>query len=141
MATLLAFSACGIQVHNVRFCSVLGLLSDGGSCAETLTGKEYDLTLDEYLDFLQPQPERECVPVGRWEKREGATYWVQDIAVCSSNQLNGVKMKLPKRGGAVCLPAADFVTMKGDLETACRELGDNCTLEIQRTIEVMNSML
>lgn len=41
---------------------------------------------------------------------------------------------LPAHGAALCMSAADWTQMKMELEEACRELGDHCTVEMQNAL-------
>lgn len=73
------------------------------------------------IDFLEPQPERSCVPV-------------PGFAVCADDQRTGVKVSLPARAGAVMEPDDDFTDLKTALEQACTELKDRCTTEIKTAL-------
>lgn len=53
---ILTASGC-VRIPNIRACSSLSTLADGASCAETLTGKETEMTIDEYIIFLEPNEE------------------------------------------------------------------------------------
>ncbi len=100
-----------IVVPNTEACSVAGVFSAGGFCAETISGKTRDLTMNEYLDFLEAQPERPD------PFNEGKT--------------------LPARAGAICQSTSDWNEQKTALEVACRILGKNCTYELEQTIKNM----
>ena len=47
---------------NTVACSAAGSLSAGAICAETVTHKTSDLTFDEYISFLEPQPASSGLP-------------------------------------------------------------------------------
>lgn len=54
-------SGCAtVQVPNTRVCAVAGRFSAGMDCAYTQTDQTESMTMDEALDFLEPQvsPER-----------------------------------------------------------------------------------
>jgi hypothetical protein len=114
-----------IQVPNTRACSSAGSLLHGAICAESLTGFRSDLTWREYNDMLEPQPERECVPV------PGTT-------ICAEQPpADGVPVQLPERGGAICRSTDDENKIKTALEQACRKLGPACTYEVHLTIQAL----
>ncbi len=110
----MAFESACVTVPNVGACSVAGTLSAGAICAETLTDKKWEMTLDEFLDFLEPQPER------------------QDPA--------DVSKILPARAGAICQSADDWNAMKTALEQACRELGSRCSYQVKQAIVSLGGM-
>lgn len=89
-------------------------MASGAICAETLTGTTSDLTLDEYLDFLQPQPER------------------PDPDHPGQN--------LPARSGALCQSSADWSLTKSDLEQACRALGPRCSYAVKAALARMQGV-
>jgi hypothetical protein len=51
---LLVLCSC-ITIPNTKACSVAGVMSAGAICATTITHETSDMTLDEFLDFLEPQ--------------------------------------------------------------------------------------
>lgn len=103
-------SAC-VTVPVTESCTVLGKLSDGASCVSSQGGVVRDLTLDEYLDFLTPQPE------------------LVDPKDPSK--------KPPARAGAICESASDWNKKKIALEQACRSLGSRCNYETRQAIQRM----
>jgi hypothetical protein len=107
VSSALAVSAC-VTVPNTKVCSVAGVISAGGICAETLTSRTSDLTMDEFLDFLEAQPERP--------------------------DPKDPSKKLPAHGAAVCQSSEDWNKQKTALEQACRELGKRCSYEIRRAL-------
>lgn len=50
-------SAC-VSVPNTKACSVAGKLAAGMICAETISGKTSEMTLDETIVFLEPTDKR-----------------------------------------------------------------------------------
>ena len=75
--------------------------------------KEF-LDFGELVDFLEPQPERTCVPVPGFN-------------VCKSAPVDGVSPSiLPARGPALMVSSEDFKTLLNELQQACRELGKRC---------------
>lgn len=52
----LIVSGC-VTVRDIRTCTVAGDLSAGGICSHTLSSQTEDLNFDEFLDFLEAQPE------------------------------------------------------------------------------------
>lgn len=55
------FSGC-IHIQNAKVCTVAGRLSDGGICSHLLTPDTESMTFDEYLNWLEPQPEASGAP-------------------------------------------------------------------------------
>jgi hypothetical protein len=98
-------------------------MSAGANCAETETGKTRELTLDELIDFLEPQIERECVPV-------------QGMPICSSQKpdKDHPLVKLPARAGAMIISSDDYELTQNELEEACRELGMRCSKKFKMAI-------
>lgn len=108
---ILTLNGC-VTVPNVRICTAAGDLTSGAICAETQTGKTSDMTLDQFIEFLEPQPERPD------PDHPGQT--------------------LPARGGAICQSTDDFTREKTALEKACRELGSACSMEMRAAIQSLN---
>jgi hypothetical protein len=104
---LTANLAC-VTIPAVKKCSVAGTLSGGMDCANTQTGETSSLTLEETIEFLEPQLERHD------PDHPGKT--------------------LPARAGAVCQSAEDESKIKTALEQACRELGRRCSPEIRSAL-------
>lgn len=88
-------------------------MSAGAICAETQTSRTFDLTLDQLIEMLEPQGERD------------------DPAHPGQ--------KLPARAGAIIQSAEDYNKNKTALESACRELGSHCSYEIRQAIASMNT--
>lgn len=120
---LVACAGPKIQAPNAVFCTASGHLFVGLDCAETNTGRISALSYLETIDFLEPQHERECVPVPGFN-------------VCADNQDQGLKVKLPARAGAVMESDADFTAQKNAFEKACVELGNRCTPEMRAPFEL-----
>lgn len=119
-------SSC-VMIPNITECSVLSIVADGMTCAETQTNKQTDLNFDELIDFLEPQDERTCVPIS------------PSIPVCSGFAPTDQKpaVKLPKRAGAIITSAVDYQRQSTAFEQACRDLGSKCTPEIQAQVNAM----
>lgn len=120
-------SGC-VSVPNTRIVSVSGSLSAGGIWSETQTDATGDLTFEEMLDLIDPQPERICVPV-------------EGFNICKHDQSTGVKVTLPERGGAIIMSSQDFAKMHTALELACRALGRRCSYQIKQSLLKMKVML
>jgi tetrahydromethanopterin S-methyltransferase subunit G len=105
------FSGClvHVTVKNTKACAVAGVMAAGADCAYTLTDKTESMTLDELIDFLEPQPER-------------------------PDPKNPGKM-LPARGPAIIQSSDDWNHMKTALEQACAALEDRCSYETQQMIK------
>lgn len=117
-ALALLCSAC-VTIPNSRVATVAGQLSAGAIWAETLTAATGDLSLNELLDMLQPQPERTCVPVPGFN-------------ICADDQSHGVPAKLAARSGAILMEARAWNEIKTALEQACRELGKRCSYDVPK---------
>lgn len=46
-----------VTIPNTRNCAVAGRLAAGAFCSDTLTGETSDMTLDQFIAFLEPQIE------------------------------------------------------------------------------------
>lgn len=134
----LAGSTGCITVGDRVMCSPAGSIAAGGICTHLLTSETHDLTFNEFVDYLEPQEARECIPKSiRWKKTTTKTAvgpvigWEMTkwMNVCAENKIDlywGKKQKLPMRGGALAMSPSDWGGMKTDLEAACRELGTSC---------------
>ncbi len=111
---------CGLQascstitIPNSKVCTVAGAMSAGADCAYTLDSKTEEMTLDEFLDFLEPK-EEVIDPITK-------------------------KIIEPARGGALCTPVSDFNAQKTALEQACEALGSKCSYEIKEAIQKVSN--
>lgn len=59
-------SGCA-TVPDVEICTVAGVVSAGAVCTTSNTGKDRDMSMDEFLDWLAPLP-----PQGDLDGRSGA---------------------------------------------------------------------
>lgn len=119
-----AGSSCGsVQISEGVTCSVAGKLSAGGICSHLISPATHDLTLYEMIDFLEAQPERECIPVPGFE-------------ICQKNPTSGTLQKLPARGAAIIMPAKDWGELKQELELACRYMGQHCTRKMRALLQL-----
>ena len=69
-------SSC-VTIPNIRPCSVAGTMNAGASCAWTLSGEVERLNLDQLIDFIEPNEEREkggaiIISARHWEKLKTA---------------------------------------------------------------------
>jgi len=112
LATTLLGSGC-VSIPNTRECSAKGRLRFGALCNETNTGAKSKMTAQEYIEFLEPAPERE--------------------------DPDHPGQMLPKRAGAVCNSAEDHKRKKTALEQACRKLGMRCSYELKQAIRNMGA--
>jgi hypothetical protein len=104
----LALSGCATTVPNTRVCAVAGVLTAGADCAHTLSDETESLTLEQFIDFLEPAPER------------------PDPA--HPGQV------LPARGPAMCQSADDWGKAKTALEQLCEKAGSRCTYEMKQKL-------
>lgn len=108
----LTLESCShVTIPNTEACTSAGTQADGAICAETQTDKTRDMTLDAWIDFLEPQDERP--------------------------DPSHPGQMLPARAGAICQSADDYSRLKTAMEQACRALGNQCTPEIQQAIRSM----
>jgi hypothetical protein len=75
MFILMALSSgCAtVRIPNTRVCTTAGVMSQGAICAETLTGTTQELTLDEWIAFLEPTDKRAgalCQSTEDWNKQK-----------------------------------------------------------------------
>lgn len=110
---LALFSACKtIPIKDTTECVVAGILMAGADCATTNSSQTSEMDFEQFVEFLEPQPERPD------PARPG-------------------KM-LPERAGAVCRSDDDFTAQKTALESACALLRKRCTPEMKTAIGGMN---
>lgn len=105
---LALLSGCaGVTTPNTRECTVAGIVQAGMDCAMTNTGEISEMTFEEMVEWLEPQPERVDPVTGK---------------------------TLPARAGAVCRSDDDFTRQKIALEQACELLKSRCTPELKAAI-------
>jgi len=52
---MLAASSCTkVEIPNIRICAVSGIMAAGADCGYTLSDKSEQLTLTEFIEFLEP---------------------------------------------------------------------------------------
>lgn len=126
-----------MTIPNTGACSVAGVINAGVDCTESVSKIDYELSRDEFLDFLSPKKARTCVPkvIARDSKGRVLRY----APVCADDQSHGDAISMPKRAGAVCESSYDWTIKKTALEQACRELGKRCSYEIQEMIREIKS--
>jgi hypothetical protein len=99
------FSGCGLTVPNLKVCSAAGTVRAGAMCSTTISREKSVMSLNEYLDFLEPQSKR-------------------------PNPLKPDDW-LPERSGAVCMSSEDMGRVAIFVEQACRKMGSGaCTPEV-----------
>lgn len=100
-----------MTVENTEFCAVAGRMKAGADCANTLNDKTREMTLDQWIDFLEPKQE------------------IKDATG---------KVTQAERGAAICQSVDDWNKMKTALEKACMLLKGACSYEIQEAIKSIN---
>lgn len=50
-----AFALSCVTIPDVEDCTVAGTIQAGAMCATSVSGRTRDMTLDEFLDFLEPK--------------------------------------------------------------------------------------
>lgn len=104
-----------ISIPNTEICAVAGVMSAGANCVETLTDNTREMTLDQFLEFLEPQEVVKDATTGKTIR--------------------------PERGAAICQSAKDWNAMKTALEEACEKLGDACTYDIRESLSKMTGAI
>ena len=99
-------------IPNTVTCSVSGVLMAGADCTETLSDRTKSLSLNEFIDFLEPQLE------------------VRDYS--------GRVLK-PERAGAMCQSASDYMKQKLAIETLCARI--KCTAEVKQIIQEVSGRI
>ncbi len=121
----LSLSACnGVVLPNTTTCTSAGLVSAGGICSETLSDATHELNFEEFIDMLEAQPERTCVPV-------------PGMPVCSHDQSTGTKVLMPERGPSIIVSSSDYEKQKTALDQACRILRGRCSAALKKQIQAM----
>lgn len=83
------------------------------------------LTANELIDMIDAQPsDRTCVPAC-------------GLPVCAEDQSTGTPMTVPARGASIIMTSADWGEKKTELDLACRELGNRCSIAIAAFIRGM----
>lgn len=111
------FISCGkipLKVKDAEVCSVAGVMAAGAECVHTLSDESRSLNLDQWVDFLEPQ---------------------------EAKYDSDGKLISPERGGALCMPAKDWEEQKTFMESACKKLGEGCTVEVQQMIKKVRENL
>lgn len=106
MALLLSCSE--ITVKNTRVCTAAGFISAGADCAYTRSEQTDSMTFDEFLTFLEPQPE---------------------VVDPKTHE------RIPARSGAMCQSAEDWNANIQALQQACLQLGDGCSKELKDQLD------
>lgn len=68
-------SGCTVMLPNVRVCAVSGVLSAGADCSYTGDDTTEEMTLEQFLEFLEPQIEPPrgaamCMSAEDWTKEK-----------------------------------------------------------------------
>lgn len=100
-----------IKLPDSEVCAVAGVMSAGADCVHMVSSGGRSMTLDELIEFLEPQDERIDLKTGK---------------------------KLPKRPPAMIMSAEEWNKQKTVLEQACTMLGDRCTIEMKQTISTVS---
>ena len=106
---LLHITTACVTIKDARTCSVAGTLLAGGICAHTLTSQTEDLSMDDFLNFLEAEPEKP--------------------------DPNDASKTIPAHAAAICMSAEDWNTMKTELELACRQMGSHCSYATKLLIQ------
>ncbi len=106
---LLLNLSCAVQVPNVKACATAGVFSAGADCVTTISGEHTELSFDQWLEFLEPQPEK--------KKDDGSV--------------------IPERGAAVCLSSDDWTSLKTAIMKLCEKVGTWCKKEEKEKIDAV----
>jgi len=107
--TVIATAGCTIKIPNVKVCAVAGIMAAGADCAYTLSDETEELSLKEFINFLEPQVEK-------------------------PDPDNPGEM-IPARGPALCQSTEDYTKIKIALEQACKKLGSGCSKELRKALK------
>jgi hypothetical protein len=137
-----ALSASCVTIPDTVHFTVAGKMAKGMLGSHTIHDIDIDLNYCEMIDFLEPQQEREIVPVT-------AGMNVQDYlggpGSCESRLVAPTPerplVKFDPRAGAIAMSAEDMTKEKTALEQACRDLGKSCSYEKKQAIASMRSPL
>lgn len=72
---LLIFLIGCVHIPNTRVCTIPDKMAQGAICAETLTDKTSEMTLDEWISFLEPTKDHAgamCQSSDDWNKQKTA---------------------------------------------------------------------
>jgi hypothetical protein len=75
VSLLLIISSSCVTIPNTKSCTVAGIMSAGADCVESVTGKESEMSMNQFLDFLEPTEKRAgaiCESASDWTKKKTA---------------------------------------------------------------------
>ena len=115
LLVLLSFGVLGaacnhIKVPNTRAVAVAGKITGGAFWAETLSQGSGDLTMGEFIDFLEPYPK---------QVSEDGTIVFEG------------------KGAAICQSANDWIKQKTAMEQLCAALKKQCSYELKEAIDTV----
>ena len=115
LLSLLSVGALGatcnhIRIPNTRAHSVAGIFTGGAFWAETLSSEEGEMTMGEFIDFLEPRPEI--------KDKDG-------------------KIISQQKGAAVCQSSFDWIKQKTAMEQLCAALKEQCSFELKTAINTV----
>jgi len=96
-----------VKIPNTRHYSVAGKFTGGAFWAETLSDESGEITMGEFIDFIEPRPEL--------KDTDG-------------------KIIIPQKGAAVCQSSGDWIKQKIAMEQSCAMLKDQCSFELKTAI-------
>jgi len=102
----LIISCNKVEVPNTKWCSSIGI--HGAICQESNTDQNSQMTIDEFIYFLEAQEDNKSTP----ENEE--------------------------KGPALCTSSDDFAKIKTTIEQLCHKSGNKCTYEDKQLIRKMN---
>lgn len=109
----LLLSACTVSVPNTKVCTVSGFMAAGADCVWTLSDEVQFMTLDEFIQFLEPREEHV--------------------------DPNDPSKIIPAYEGAICQTGQDWGKQKTALEQACEKLGTSCSYEMKKKLHQVSS--
>lgn len=105
--SLLLTASCSVKIKDVKACATAGVFSAGADCVTSISGLRSELSFDEWLEFLEPQPEKK-LPDGT---------------------------VVPERGSAICVSSDDWTALKTAIMKLCEKVGSWCTKEAKEEIQ------
>jgi len=112
----LAISSCtNVNIPDVKVCAVAGIMAAGADCAYTLSDETEEMTLNQFVEFLEPQAEK-------------------------PDPADPTKV-IPARGPALCQSTEDYTKIKIALEQACKKLGSSCSKKMRDSLKKLSAKL
>lgn len=93
-ASLFSLVACGHRPPDLLICAAAGSVNAGADCAHTMTAETKSMTVDEFLDFLEPTDTRGgavCTPAADWIKLKTFVEQLCSRVGCSKGEIKQIQ--------------------------------------------------